>query len=368
MNSHIKIVVLGTRGFPEVQGGVEKHCEELYTRLVKLDCEVTVFTRKPYIPKDKRVNNWQGIKFTHIWCPKKKSLEAITHTFIGLMFSKRMSPDILHIHAIGPSLLVPFAKLLGFKVIVTNHGQDYNRQKWGKVAKFFLKLGERLGTKYADKVIAISLTIKEFLEKKYGRFDCELIFNGVSIPQKLQSDSYVKSLGLIPKKYILSVARFVEEKGLHDLIEAYSSINTECKLVLVGDTDHETDYSAKLKRLADKYGVIRTGVITGRKLGEIFTHALLFVLPSYHEGLPIALLEALSYDLDVLVSNISPNLELNLGEENYFEVGNVEDLKNKIMQKLQNPTLYKDWSYVLKKYDWDEIAVKTLKVYKSIQR
>jgi len=361
----MKVVVLGTRGIPDIQGGVETHCQELYPRLVRLGCEVHLITRKPYI-KNLYIKEYNGVNLHHIFAPKKKSLEAIIHTFLGILYAKKINPDILHIHAIGPSLLVPLAKLLGLKLVVTNHGPDYNRQKWGKLAKFMLRLGERLGTKYADKVIVISNVIKKILEEKYKRKDTELIFNGVTLPQKAKTTDFIKSLNLEPKKYIIAVGRFVEEKGFHDLINAYSKLNTDIKLVLVGDADHETNYSKNLKKLADENEVIRTGIIKGSKLNEIFTHALLFVMPSYHEGLPIALLEAMSYDLDVLVSNIPPNLELNLGKENYFKVGDIENLKLKLEYKLNNPILNKDWSQFLEKYNWDIIAEQTLKVYKKI--
>ncbi len=165
----LKVVVLGTRGFPDVQGGVEKHCEELYPRLVKLGCEVTVFTRIPYIKKEKRKNEWKGIKFIHLWCPRRKAYEAIIHTFLGIIKAKSLQPDILHIHAIGPSILTPLARLLKLNIIMTHHGPDYQRKKWGKIAKFVLKLGENFGVKYSKKIIAISKGIKSHIKNHYGK-------------------------------------------------------------------------------------------------------------------------------------------------------------------------------------------------------
>jgi len=361
----MKVIVLGTRGIPDIQGGVETHCQELYPRLAKLGVDVTVITRKPYVDDLKRIE-YKGAKLKHIFAPKKKSLEAIIHTFLGVLYAKKENPDILHVHAIGPSIMVPFAKLLGLKVVVTNHGPDYNRQKWGKLAKFILKLGEKLGTIYADRVIVISEVIKSIQEEKYKRYDCDLIFNGVNIPKKSISIDYIKSLNLEAKKYIVAVGRFVEEKGFHDLIEAYKQIDTNIKLVLVGDADHETNYSKNLKQLAKKNGIILTGFIKGEKLNQIFSHAKLFVMPSYHEGLPIALLEAMSYNLDILVSNIPANLEVKLLNKDYFRIGDISDFTKKFEKKIQFNEMRNFDELLKKKYSWNNIAKQVMKIYENL--
>jgi len=132
--------------------------------------------------------------------------------------------------------------------------------------------------------------------------------------------------------------------------------------VLVGDADHESDYSKALKIKAENNGVILTGFIKGEKLNQIFTHAKLFVLPSYHEGLPISLLEAMSYNLDILVSDISANKEVTLVSSDYFEVGNIKDLTKSLKRKLSDNNK-RDFSSILKeKYNWDKIAKKFSKI------
>ena len=160
----LKIAVLGTRGFPNVQGGVEVHCENLYSRLAKNACEVVVFIRRPYV--DTGCDNYEVVKLVPLFCPKNKFLEAFLHTLCGVFVAKKNHPDILHIHAIGPSLFVPLARLLGMKVVMTNHGPDYKRKKWGRLAKIVLALGENLGARYANSVICISESIAERFKKK----------------------------------------------------------------------------------------------------------------------------------------------------------------------------------------------------------
>ncbi len=172
----MKIVVTGTRGIPNIMGGVETHCEELFPRMAKRGFDVTVIRRKSYV-KDS-LTEWQGVKLVDIETPKKKSFEAIIHTFRAINEAKRLGADILHVHAIGPALLVPYAKMLGMKVVFTHHGPDYDRDKWGFAAKTMLKLGERMGTMFANEVIVISEVINRLLIKKYNRRDCHLIYNG----------------------------------------------------------------------------------------------------------------------------------------------------------------------------------------------
>ncbi len=359
------VVVLGTRGIPHIQGGVETHCEELYPRLVEQGVDVTLITRKSYVT-DLTATEYKGVKLKHIFTPKKKSIEAIVHSFLGVLYARTQSPDILHIHAIGPSLMVPLARLLGLKVVVTNHGPDYDRQKWGKLAKWVLKSGEKFGTKYANKVIVISNVIKNILKDKYGRTDTKLIYNGVNIPQKSIDTDYLDTLGIKKDNYIIGVGRFVEEKGFHDLVEAYKVLNTDVKLVLVGDADHESEYSVRLKTMARNHAVVLTGFIKGEQLNQIFSHAKLFVMPSYHEGLPIALLEAMSYNLDILVSDIPANLEVDLDRDDYFSVGNIADLKIKLDIKLNNNTDRNFTELILKKYNWDSISKEVLTLYEGL--
>lgn len=361
----MKIIVLGTRGIPDILGGVETHCEELSPRIIKLGHEVTIVTRSPYVV-DKSLSEYNGVKLKHIYAPKIKSLEAIVHTFLGILYASFKRPDVLHIHAVGPMIMTPLARLLGLNVVVTNHGPDYDRQKWGKLAKTILKIGEYLGTKSANKVIVISDVINSILKTKYNRQDSTLIYNGVNIPSISKNDDFIKELGLIKKKYIIAVGRFVEEKGFHDLIAAFKNLDNSLKLVLVGDADHETMYSKNLKEEAINTGVILTGFIKGEKLNQIFSHAILFVMPSYHEGLPIALLEAMSYNLDVLVSDIPANLEVGLKKDDYFKVGNINSLSSILQERISNPVERDFISIIEEKYNWNHIAENTITVYKSL--
>ena len=361
----MKIVVTGTRGIPNIMGGVETHCEELFPRIAKRGFDVTVIRRTNYVKDD--LTEWKGVTLVDIESPKKKSFEAIIHTFRAINEAKRLDADILHIHAIGPALLAPYAKMLGMKVVFTHHGPDYDRDKWGFAAKTMLKLGERLGCMFADEVIVISDVIRNLIKRKYNRTShVHLIYNGVSQPEICDYPEYFKELGIEKGKYILGMCRFVPEKNLHHLIEAYVKVreqlsDTDIKLLLAGDTDFEDDYSRKLKEKARKNGVVLTGFIKGRKLHSLLTNCRCYCLPSSHEGLPIALLEAMSYGVKVIVSDIPANLEVGLDKEDYFHVGNVDALAEKLKTVIQQPLQHLD--YNMKKYDWEKIADQVADIY-----
>ncbi|MBI5207289.1 MAG: glycosyltransferase family 4 protein [Candidatus Firestonebacteria bacterium] len=367
----IKIAVTGTRGFPDIQGGVETHCEQLYPGLVKLGCDVTVFTRKPYITSN--INIYNGVKLISIDCPKNKFLEALVHTFRSILEAKKINPDILHIHAIGPSLFALLARVLGMNVVVTNHGPDYKRKKWTLPAKFFLKFCEMIGVLFANEIIAITSDISNNIKLSYGK-NSVIIPNGVNIPCYLETEEVLKKFDIEKGKYILTVGRFVPEKGFIDLIEVFNSSEyNNWKLVIAGNADHEDKYSLNLKAEANKNSnIILTGFLTGESLQEIYSHAGLFVLPSYYEGLPIVLLEAMSYGLSCIASNIPANKNIELSEDRFFKSGDIKTLEIKIKKFIDNPLSdeerKKQINMIAERYDWEKIANKTLDVYVKVLR
>lgn len=369
LQSMIRIVVTGTRGFPNVQGGIENHCERLYTNIVTKGCDVTVITRKPYSDPD--IHEYRGITLLAVDCPRNKYLEAIAHTFKSVIKARTLNPDILHIHAIGPSLFAPLARMLRMKVVITNHGHDYNRKKWSFPAKMFLKFCERMGVTFANEVISISSSIADELIRKYNR-ESTVIPNGVQPANFTDSDSILEKYNLQKNGYILAVGRLVPEKGFDDLIDAFKSCQKEhWKLVIVGDADHEDKYSRSLKlKAAKNSNIILTGYLSGIYLHEIYSHAGLFVLPSYHEGLPIVLLEAMSYGLSCIASDIPANRNVKLEDSRYFKTGDVKSLASKLdiyMERaLSEVEKRSEINMISERYSWRKIAAQTLNVYNKI--
>jgi glycosyltransferase involved in cell wall biosynthesis len=375
----MRIAVLGIRGFPGVIGGPEAHAENLYPYLAANQCEVIVFTRKQYV--DSKTSNYKGVRLVPLICIRNKYLEAWSHTLLGVFAARRVRPAILHIHAIGPSLFVPLARLLGMKVIMTHHGPDYEREKWGKLAKAVLKLGERLGSNWANRIICVSPPIGDMIRSKYEK-QVAVIPNGVNIPE-VAGEQFLKEYGLEKGRYILAVGRFVPEKGFHDLIEGFrllkgrlvvsdsSPAAKKWKLVIVGSATHEDAYSKELRdKAARDPGIVLTGFLHGSPLEQAYSNAGLFVLPSYYEGLPIVLLEAMSHGLPCVVSDITANRNVQLPERSFFKPGDARELADKIFEFMLKPLDENEKAsqirMIMERHDWKGIAEKTLGVYRDL--
>lgn len=362
----MKIAVTGLRGIPNILGGVETHCEELFTRLSEKGYDISLFRRKSYT--NDNLKEYKGVKLYDLRAPRKKSLEAVIHTLKAVLYARfALHADVIHIHAIGPGLLTGFARFLGLKTVVTHHGPDYERAKWGKLARFMLRLGERTAVKNADEVIVISNIINDIIKTKYKRYDAHLIYNGVARCEENLDRNILNEWDLTPKTYILTMGRFVPEKNFHQLINAFSSIDQDkYRLVIAGDADIEDNYSRNLKKLAKEKNVILTGLVKGARLQALLNYAVLFVLPSSYEGLPISLLEAMSFDLPVIVSDIAANREVHLDEKSYFSVGNELQLAEKINEFISNPV--DRVVYNMEQYSWDAIAALTGEVYAKLNQ
>lgn len=361
----MKIVVVGLRGFPNIQGGIETHCEELFPRIARMGHQVTVVRRSGFVKEDPPLESYRGVRFKDLPAPSVSGLEAAVHTFKGIWYAKRVHADCVHIQAIGPSIALPFAKLLGMKVVMTHHGPDYDREKWGWFARMVLRMGERFAAWWADDIISISTVISDILKEKYGRTErVHLIYNGITTFPDEEDTSILQELQVEDGKYILAVGRFVEEKRLDKLVEAYVKLNRAgYKLVIAGDADYASSYAYSLKVFARENGVVLPGIVKGARLKALFRHSALFVLPSSHEGLPITLLEAMSFRCRVLASDIPANLAVKLPPANYFRLDDMADFVSRLGESLDSGPRQ---DYDLSPYDWDRIARQTEAVYRGL--
>ena len=365
-----KVTMLGLRGIPGVQGGVEKHVEMLAAMLTSLGWKIEVVGRHRYV-RDRASHDLDGIKVVSLWAPRRAAFEALFHTFIGVFYAAFRRPDILHIHAVGPSLMVPLARLFGLKVVVTHHGYDYDRQKWGHFAKAMLRLGEYFGIRYSHGRIAVSNDIARTMQTRHG-VAVDFVPNGVAVLSGTTPTGILDEFGLTPRKYILLAARFVPEKRQSDLIRAFARLDDPSwRLVLVGDAEFDSAYAREVRQLANETpGVVLTGFQSGERLAEIFANAGLFVLPSSHEGMPIALLEALAYGLPVLASDIIPNTELGLAEENYFPLGNIDALAEAMARRMHSmpseDEMRRNAKEAATTYSWSGVAKQTDAIYRAV--
>jgi glycosyltransferase involved in cell wall biosynthesis len=355
------LCVLGLRGIPGVMGGVETHCEELLPRIAASapDLDIEVVARRPYISEPTSVG---AVRVTPQFSTRSQTTEALSSTIIGLFYARRRRARAVHIHAVGPALLAPVARLLGMKVIFTHHGADYDRQKWGAIAKGMLRLGEWVGVRFATAVIVVAPSLAEQLKARFpsqaGRI--RYVPNGrTAAAASAESASILKGLDVESSGYVLTVGRLVPEKGFHLLIDAIERSGSGKKLVIVGGAQHETQYSRELLSRSSSQ-IIFAGVQDRATLQTLYENAELFVLPSFHEGLPISALEAGSAGCPLLLSDIPGNRDLGLSPTHYFRCGDGEDLVRALREP---PQSYAVSPEDFLRFDWDEIAAGTLAIY-----
>ncbi len=364
----MKIAFIGQKGIPAIMGGVERHVEEIATRMARAGHEVVVYTRPNYT--DEKLEEYKGVKLVSFRSVPTKHLDAISHTFASIFNAARKDFDVVHFHSIGPSSLIWLFRIMrpGATVVATFHSRDYFHKKWGILARTYLKVSEFLLCKTAHVVVAVSRGISEYASKKYN-IKPIYIPNGITMPSTKEAQE-IKKWGLTKGSYILAVTRLIRHKGIHYLIDAYNEIETDKKLVIVGEGFHSDDYVNELhKKAKENKNIIFTGAQHGSVLNELFSNAYLFAQPSEAEGLSIALLEGMSYGLPVLVSDIVENKEVIENTGFKFTSKSVKDLKDKleILLKMEGIENYGEMARnrVDKFYNWDTIAEDLVHLYKK---
>lgn len=275
-----------------------------------------------------------------------------------------MHPNIIHFHNIGPALFAPIAKVFGIGIVLTYHSPNYEHEKWGFVAKKALLFSEKVALKYADRIIFVNKL--QMLKYSKPVLDKSVyIPNGITSPLRTSKTDFLDKWSLKKNKYILSVGRVTPEKGIDVLIKAYNLINRmDYKLVIAGSFDYETGYKKKLDSLIARKDVVFTGFVRSEDLSQLYSNAALFVLASNNEGFSIALLEAMSYGLPIIVSDISAMHMVNLDPESYFEKGNFIALKEKMEAKLNSDTV--PHYYDLSRYNWDNYVNQLEDIYYDV--
>ncbi|NTV41230.1 MAG: glycosyltransferase family 4 protein [Candidatus Moranbacteria bacterium] len=374
----MKIAFIGQKGLPAKNGGVEKHVEEIAKRMAGLGHQVFVYVRSNYTSKE--LTEFEGIKLIHLPSISTKHLDAISHTFLASVHSLFQKYDVAHFHGIGPAFFVWLPKLFNrqTKVIATFHYQDYHHKKWGWFAKWFLRLGESVACKVADKTIVVNEALQLVAEKKYG-VKTVLIPNGSEISYSQDIDA-ISKWNLKDKKYLLSVGRLAKSEGVHFLIEAFKQlentarISNNFKLVIVGEGLYGDDYAKYLHTISEgRDNIVFAGSQKGETLEQFFSHAYLFVQPSQASKISIALLEAMNCGTTPLVSDVAENITAIDGDGFSFTSGSMIDLRDKLAFLLSRPDEVKRFGIrarkkMEEKYSWDAIVKKTLEIYEKVTK
>lgn len=369
-----RIAVFGHKRIPSREGGVEIAVEELYSRMAGMGYEITCYNRRGQHVAGSRfaaqnLQECRGIRLKRVWTLDKKGLAAVTSSISAAVCSAFSRADIVHIHAEGPAFMCWLPKLLGKKVVVTIHGLDWQREKWkGGFGAKYIRAGEEMAVRFADEIIVLSRNVQVYFLSTYNR-KTVYIPNGVNRPEKMEPDQIVKIYGLQKDSYILFLGRLVPEKGVHYLIEAFRDLHTDKRLVIAGGSSDTDAYVERLKELADgDERILFTGFVQGQLLRELYSNAYVYVLPSDVEGMPLSLLEAMSYGNCCVVSDIPECAEVVEDKGYIFPRGNTKQLA-KCLQALCDdnlPVIITKRSaeeFICGKYDWDAVARRTLELY-----
>lgn len=375
-NSCIHVGILGHKRIPSREGGIEVVVEELSTRMVKLGYRVTCFNRSGHHVSGKefdqsKLREYKGVKIKTVPTVNKKGLAATSSSFFAALFCALGKYDVVHIHAEGPAAMCWLPKLFRKRVIVTVHGLDHARKgKWKGFARKYILFGEKCAVKYSDAIIVLSRNVQKYFLDTYGR-KTVFIPNGVNRPDIVPANIITQRFGLEKDGYILFLGRIVPEKGISYLIEAFKQIDTDKKLVIAGGSSDTEIFMRELKELAkgdDR--IIFTGFVQGELLEELYSNGYIYCLPSDLEGMPLSLLEAMSYGNCCVVSDIAECTEVVENRAIVFKNSDVEDLREKLQELCDLPETVEKYKaiaadFICRKYGWDDVVRRTIELYRK---
>ena len=378
MERDLRIAVFGQKRLSR-EGGVEIVVKELCTRMAQQGCQVTCYNRSGHHVSGAEYDdidntNYEGIRQKYVPTIEKKGLAAVSASAFAALYSAFGKYDVVHIHAEGPAFFSWLPKMFGKRVVVTIHGVDWQREKWQSgFGSKFIRQGEKNAVKYADEIIVLSKGVQDYFKETYGR-ETHFIPNGVNRPQIREANLITEKFGLKKDSYILFLGRLVPEKGIRYLVEAFKNVKTDKKLVIAGGSSDTDPFMEELKGLAkDDERILFTGFVQGAMLDELYSNAYIYTLPSDLEGMPLSLLEAMSYGNCCLVSDIPECAEVVEDKALIFKKADVQDLQEKLQDACDHPQkveAYKKQAadFICEKYNWDEVVKETMKLYRNRER
>lgn len=370
---NLRIAMLGHKRIPSREGGIEIVVEELAARMAKKSHSVTCYNRKGHNVAGSefdgtKLKTYKGVTLQEVFTIDKRGLAAMTASVSASLRAALGNYDVVHIHAEGPAFMCWLPKLFGKKVIVTVHGLDHQRAKWGKFASWYIRSGEKNAVRFADEIIVLSKDVQDYFQNTYGR-TTRFIPNGVNKAKPRKARQITEKWGLTKDSYILYLGRIVPEKGERYLIEAFKQTKTDKKLVIAGGSSDTQAFMDELKSLAkDDDRIIFTGFVQGEILEELYSNPYIYTLPSDLEGMPLSLLEAMSYGNCCLTSDIPECAEVVEDKALLFRKSDVSDLKAKLQNACDHPEMVESYKaqaeeFICRKYNWDDVVEKTLKLY-----
>lgn len=373
----MRVAMIGHKRFGSREGGVEVVVTELARRMALLGHEIICYDRggRDVMTGDETVGErvQDGVRVVPVRTIDAKGLAALSSSFSATFKAIRQRPDVIHYHAEGSCVPLRLAHWAGIRTIATIHGLDWQRAKWGKLASLYIKLGERTAARCADEIIVLSKSAQSYFREIYGR-ETVLVPNGVNVCGPLPANEITKRWNLQEGSFLLYLGRIVPEKGLHYLIEAYKRLDTDKRLVVAGAASDTTNYMEGIKNLArGDERILFTGFVTGDTIAELYSNAYCYILPSDLEGMPLSLLEAMSYGCACVTSDIPECADVLAGTGVTFPRGDAEALRNALDELLRDLAGTRElgraaYKHVITTYDWDFVLRRTLELYQPDKR
>lgn len=371
----MRIAMLGHKRIPSREGGIEVVVEELSVRMAARGHEVTCLNRAGHHVSGaefdadiREAGLYRGVRLKTVPTLDRRGFAAMTASVTGAFQTLLRPYDVVHFHAEGPCAMLWLPKLFGKRCVATIHGLDWQRSKWGGFASRFIRFGEKTAVRHADTIIVLSRGVQEYFRQTYGR-ETVFIPNGVTRPERCPAEEITARFGLEKDGYVLFLGRIVPEKGLHYLLEAWKGLQTEKTLVIAGGASDTAGYYDEMKKRGGER-VLFTGFVQGRALAELYSNAYLYCLPSDLEGMPLSLLEAMSYGNCCVVSSIPECTEVAGDRAVVFEKSDAADLRKKLQRLLDDPKRVESFrekaaDCICAQYDWEDVVEKTLAVYRG---
>ena len=370
----MRIAMIGQKRTGSREGGVEVVVTELATRMAALGHEVTCYDRfgtdvngeltptEPYY--------LDGVRVVPVRTFDAKGLSALSSSYFATRTAIRDRPDVIHYHAEGPCNALPMAARAGIRTVATVHGLDWQRAKWGGLASRVIQRGERMAAERSDALIVLSESARSYFREKYGR-DASFIPNGVSPVSRRPVDVIRKRWGLEEGSYLLYLGRIVPEKRPELLLEAFRGLETKKYLVIAGGASDTSSYHAEIEALASRdQRVIMTGFVEGEALGELYSNAYCYVLPSDVEGMPMSLLEAMSYGRCCVTSDIPECSDVIADAGLTFRKGDCDSLRDVLSSLISNEGEARSLGLMARNranesFGWDSVVRLTLETYEE---
>lgn len=353
------IMIIGARGIPDVQGGAEKNAEKTFPILVERGYTVEFVGIKANI----RQSSFKGIALKGLPTFQVMKSDKVVYNFLALLYAAVKRPRLVHLQALNSGMFLFLYKLLGLRVVLRYGSSDTELKKWSPVQRLLVRVCE-FQLRYANHVIAVSEKFKTDLLNNQGLRRVDVIPNGIDPVESMPAKGeFWDGLNIEKGKFVLSVGRLTVQKDFETLIEAIRLLEDKTVKLVIAGGPAELGYSDKLLAMADDR-IKFTGFIDRELLGILYANCGAYAHCSRHEGLSNAVLEAISYQCALVVSDIPANTEMPLQPNSYFPVGDASTLQDKLKLALAKPDDYMADSGNF--CDWPTVADRTEAVYETI--